>query len=71
MTKPFEEQDIVEKLRTRAEIRRNIPGRRSVQEGAPDRIADLCDEAADEILKLRMYLAHSNSIISGKYTDGY
>jgi hypothetical protein len=33
----------------RAAIRRQIPGRKSVQEGKPDRIADLLDEAADAI----------------------
>ena len=47
------EQDLVYRLRKRAEIRRQIPGRKSVQEGAPDRIADLLEEAADEIEILR------------------
>ena len=47
--KPIEEQTLVEKLRTRASIRRNIKDRKSVQEGKPDRIADLLEEAADEI----------------------
>ena len=47
------ENDIVYRLKKRAEIRRQIPGRRSVQEGKPDRIADILDEAAEEILKLR------------------
>ena len=41
--------DLVFRLRYRAEIRRQIPTRKSVQEGAPDRIADLLEEAADEI----------------------
>jgi hypothetical protein len=45
--------DIVERLRIRAAIRRRIPGRKSVQEGKPDRLADLLDEAADEIERLR------------------
>ena len=45
--------DIVERLRTRAAIRRQIPTRKSVQEGANDRIADLLDESANEIEKLR------------------
>ena len=49
MNKPIEEQTLVEKLRTRASIRRNIKDRKSVQEGKPDRIADLLEEAADEI----------------------
>lgn len=50
--------DLVYRLRKRAEIRRQIPTRRSVQEGKPDRLADLLDEAADE-LERRGYHAHS------------
>ena len=46
-------EDIVDRLRIRAKIRRQIPSRKSVQEGKPDRIADLMDEAANEIEKLR------------------
>ena len=45
--------DIVYRLKKRAEIRRQIPGRKSVEEGKPDRIADLLEEAAEEILRLR------------------
>ena len=48
-----EEQDIAERLRIRAEIRRQIPSRKSVQEGKADRIADLLEEAATEIECLR------------------
>ena len=47
------EDDIVYRLRKRAEIRRQIPGRKSVEEGTPDRIADLLEEAANEIERLR------------------
>lgn len=47
------DQDIVDRLRIRASIRRQIPGRKSVQENKPDRIADLLDEAAQEIVDLR------------------
>lgn len=47
-----EQQDLVTRLRLRAEIRRQIPTRKSVQEGRPDRIADLLDEAALEIERL-------------------
>lgn len=43
------ENDLVYRLRKRAEIRRQITTRKSVQEGAPDRIADLLEEAADRI----------------------
>lgn len=46
-------EDIVFRLRKRAEIRRQISTRKSVQEGKPDRIADLLDEAAAEIENLR------------------
>ena len=49
---PFEEQSLVFRLRKRAEIRRAIKDRKSVKEGKPDRIADLFDEAADEIERL-------------------
>jgi hypothetical protein len=41
--------DLVCRLRKRAEIRRQIPDRKSVQEGQPDRIADLLEEAADAL----------------------
>jgi hypothetical protein len=47
------EEDLVYRLRKRAEIRRQIPSRKSVQEGAPDRIADLLEEAALEITRLQ------------------
>ena len=46
-------EDLVYRLRKRAEIRRSIKTRKSVQEGKPDRLADLLDEAADEIDFLR------------------
>lgn len=47
------QEDIVYRLRKRAEIRRQISTRKSVQEGQPDRIADLLEEAANEIEGLR------------------
>ena len=50
---PVSEQSLVYRLRKRAEIRRNIADRKSVQENKADRIADLLDEAADEIERLR------------------
>jgi hypothetical protein len=46
--------DLVYRLRKRAEIRRQIPGRKSVEEGAPDRIADLLEEAANEIERVKI-----------------
>ena len=50
---PVSEQSLVFRLRKRAEIRRQISSRKSVQEGAPDRIADLLEEAANEIERLQ------------------
>ncbi len=50
---PVEQQSLVYRLRRRAEIRRQIPGRKSVKEGSRDRIADLLEEAADEIERLQ------------------
>lgn len=52
-------EDLVYRLRKRAEIRRQIPTRKSVQEGKPDRMADLLDEAADEIERLRQFIDSS------------
>jgi hypothetical protein len=45
-------EDLKYRLRKRAEIRRQIITRKSVQEGKPDRISDLLEEAADYIEKL-------------------
>jgi hypothetical protein len=42
-------EDLVYRLRKRAEIRRQITSRKSVQEGKPDRIADLLEEAAEAL----------------------
>jgi len=41
--------DLVYRLRKRAEIRRQIDTRKSVQNNEPDRIADLLEEASEEI----------------------
>jgi hypothetical protein len=49
------ENDLVYRLRKRAEIRRSIPTRKSVQNNEPDRISDLLEEAAAEISRLRFY----------------
>lgn len=46
------------RLRKRAEIRRQIPTRKSVQEGNPDRIADLLEEAANEIERLEQTIVN-------------
>jgi hypothetical protein len=45
-------QTLIERLRIRATIRRQIPTRKSVQENKPDRLADLLEEAANEIERL-------------------
>ncbi len=50
---PVLEQSLVYPLRKRAEIRRQIPSRKSVVEGRPDRLADLLDEAANELERLQ------------------
>ena len=49
---PVSEQSLVFRLRKRAEIRRQIQDRKSVQEGRPDRIALLLEEAALKIEQL-------------------
>ena len=52
-------EDVIFRLRKRAEIRRQILDRKSVKEGKPDRIADLLEESADTLnevwLKLQDY----------------
>jgi dephospho-CoA kinase len=55
---PVAEQSLVFRLRKRAEIRRQIKDRKSVQEGASDRIADLLEEAGNEIEKLEQTVAN-------------
>lgn len=46
-------EDLVYRLRKRAEIRRNAKGRKSVELGEPDRISALLEEAASEIEGLK------------------
>ncbi len=50
---PYNQQSLIFRLKKRAEIRRQISTRKSVQEGKPDRMADLLDEAANEIEQLQ------------------
>jgi len=45
-------EDLIYRLRKRAEIRRQIPTRKSVQDNQPDRLSDLLEEAANEIERL-------------------
>jgi hypothetical protein len=51
------EEDLVYRLRKRAEIRRQITSRKSVQEGKADRISDLLEEGANEIERLEQLIA--------------
>jgi hypothetical protein len=62
----LQEQGLVYRLRKRAEIRRQIPGRRSVEQGEPDRIADLLDEAAAEIERLQKQIQDLQALLSVK-----
>jgi len=48
--------DLINRLEMRANIRRNISTRKSVQEGKPDRISDLLEEAAEELKRLSTLL---------------
>ena len=43
---------LIERLRIRASIRRQIPTRKGVLENKPDRLADLLEEAANELERL-------------------
>ena len=73
LKKPNLEDDIVYRLRKRAEIRRQIPNRKSVQLGEPDRIADLLVEAANEIQNLRSVVGEMDDIIDRleRKADGF
>ena len=55
----MDNQDLIYRLRKRAEIRRQISTRKSVQEGAPDRIAELLEEAADALESKQEAIKHS------------
>jgi hypothetical protein len=48
----MDEQDLVTRLLKRAEIRRQITSRKSVQENKADRLSDLLEEAAEAIINL-------------------
>ena len=57
-------RDLILRLRIRASIRRQISTRRSVQEGKPDRLADLLDESANELSRFQNELEESANEIS-------
>ena len=63
---PTEQQSLVFRLRKRSEIRRQIAHRKSVQEGQPDRIANLLDEAANRIVQLETILSQLGEHTKGK-----
>ena len=63
MENGMNDNDIVYRLNLRAEIRRQIPGRKSVQQGLPDRIADILEEAALEIERLRNIIDQAVEIL--------
>ena len=65
-------EDLVYRLRKRAEIRRQIPTRKSVQDNQPDRLSDLLEEAANEIERLNNISAgiDRNTIIVSEYDIG-
>ena len=62
----LQEQGLVYRLRKLAEIRRQIPGRRSVEQGETDRIADLLDEAAAEIERLKKQILDLEDLVAAK-----
>ena len=53
----IDEQPLADRLRIRATIRRGITTRKSVQNGEPDRLSDLLEEAANEIADLQEQVA--------------
>jgi hypothetical protein len=63
---PVAEQSLVFRLYKRAEIRRQIPGRLAVVEGKPDKIANLLEEAAIEIQRLRAVITEIGKDTIGK-----
>lgn len=63
---PVAQQSLVFRLRKRAEIRRQIPGRLAVVENKPDKIANLLDEAADRIDHLEKMLRDVNDLLKAK-----
>lgn len=59
---PYEQQSLIYRLRKRAEIRRQISTRKSVQQGEPDRLADLLEEAANELERLQNESYHKHTV---------
>ena len=61
-----EDENLVYRLRKRAEIRRSDLSRKSVLAGEVDRIADLLEEAAAEIERLQGVSEAAQQIIYGR-----
>ena len=61
--------DLIFRLRKRAEIRRQITTRKSVQNKEPDRIADLLEEAANEIEALQEEVKKYEKHIAVQYLE--
>ena len=71
---PVSEQSLIFRLRKRAEIRRQIQDRKSVQEGRTDRIADLLEEAADELERLskqNLFSPCKINVLQGQFSSVY
>ena len=51
------EQTLIQRLLARSTIRRGITTRKSVQNGEPDRLSDLLEEATNEIAALQEQVA--------------
>ena len=66
---PINPYDLVVRLRKRAEIRRQITTRKSVQNNEPDRIGDLLEEAASEIEALREEVKKYEKHIAVRYLE--
>jgi hypothetical protein len=66
---PLNPYDLVVRLRKRAEIRRQITTRKSVQNNEPDRISDLLEEAANEIEALREEVKKYEKHIAVRYLE--
>lgn len=63
----MDKETLVDRLRKRAAIRRYATDRKSVRENQPDRIADLLEEAANEIEQHQC--GNSNYWCPACYTD--
>ena len=66
---PLNPYDLVVRLRKRAEIRRQITTRKSVQNNEPDRISDLLEEAASEIEALQEEVKKYEKHIAIRYLE--